>query len=488
LSRRQIRKPAEQPPGPCPDFVGALVQSAGEAILLIDFDGKVLFANCTATERMGMAAYPLAGRSVLELFPPEIGARHLANIQETIRNGQGAEHESWTVIGGQRRWYRTSIRPVRDAAGTVTSAMVLARDATEQKLSSERLERSESLYHSIFDALPDATHVVDAEMRVVLMNEAFRRWSRDIGIHGEPVGRRLLEWFPFLTRAVAAEYRQVFRTGRPLVANDLSAVGGRAFHTETHKVPLLRDGKVERIVTIVRDVTEKRHTEDALRAAHAKLMTAREEERRHLAAELHDSIGQHLVALKLAIENSKPQGQGLASDELRTALGGVTAYCNDIIREVRGICQGLYPPALESLGLAAALRQLAGYCRNGSVALRVRCGRGLANARFGPDLEIALYRIAQEAVNNALRHGQARRIVIVLGCRRRQLWMRVRDDGRGFGVAAVGNGGLGLTTMRQRAQAVDGTFEVRSQPGSTCVEVRVACRDGCPPLARSAKD
>ena len=154
------------------------------------------------------------------------------------------------------------------------------------------------------------------------------------------------------------------------------------------------------------------------------------------------------------------------------ALSGAIEKCVELIRQVRDICHGLYPPTLASFGLTTALRHLA----EGSVApapVMVRHSDGLETARYPPDVEIALYRIAQEAVHNALKHSGASRIEINIACDSGALVLSVTDDGVGFDPAQSSGKGLGFISMIERARTVGGQFAAASRQGETRIEVRV---------------
>jgi len=204
-----------------------------------------------------------------------------------------------------------------------------------------------------------------------------------------------------------------------------------------------------------------------------KLMTAREQERRHLASELHDSIGQSLVAMQLSIQKAVATAGKTLDDEQKSLCAAVAGKCRELVREVRQICHGLYPPVLESLGLAPALEQLLDYYRSAGTQAGVYCRPRMREARFSPDTEIALFRVAQEAVNNAIRHGKAEHIDVELEEDKGRVVLSITDDGKGFDVEAAANNGLGLNTMRDRMQAVGGELDITSRKGETQVRVSV---------------
>lgn len=209
-----------------------------------------------------------------------------------------------------------------------------------------------------------------------------------------------------------------------------------------------------------------------LRIAHNKLVNAREEERRRLARELHDSIGQRMIAMRLKLDDVRTDlpsgGQGLPD-----RLAKLSEQCLQTIQEIRSLGHGLYPPPLEQLGLVPALRQLAKACESKAVTTAVHCQPDLESRRFSRGVEIALFRIAQEAVSNAVRHGGPKHVELKLDYSQGQLLLTIVDDGCGFVPAEAAGTGLGLTSMQDHAEAVDGTVEIASEPGRTCIAARI---------------
>jgi signal transduction histidine kinase len=217
------------------------------------------------------------------------------------------------------------------------------------------------------------------------------------------------------------------------------------------------------LVGFLRDLTDARRAEETLKKAHMKLMTARDEERKYIAAELHDSVSQKLVALSMQLQNNAKIDSGSPSDT-----------CSELILDIRAICHGLYPPALETLGLVSALTQLEKYGKSAGLVTAIRCDPRIAQARFAPEIEIALFRIAQEAVNNSVRHSRGTNMDIDLMYTDGQLVLAVIDDGQGFDVKTAEGTGLGLRSMRDRARAIAATLTIDSEPGETRIEVAAA--------------
>jgi signal transduction histidine kinase len=187
---------------------------------------------------------------------------------------------------------------------------------------------------------------------------------------------------------------------------------------------------------------------------------AEEQERRRLGRELHDEAGQSLLLLRLQLEMLERD----APPRLRPELAVARVTTERIVAELRRIVAALSPAVLERLGLAAAIRQMAvrvGMACGAEVRLRIR---GPA-ARLPLTVQEVVYRIAQEALQNAAKHAHANQINLSLDSTDKRVRLCVADNGAGFAVEAARPTGFGLRGMRERAGLLGGTLEVRSSPG-----------------------
>jgi signal transduction histidine kinase len=205
-----------------------------------------------------------------------------------------------------------------------------------------------------------------------------------------------------------------------------------------------------------------RTTDQRMRTLAARLLDAQEIERSTIARELHDDVSQQLVLLTVELER----------------LGALDALdrVHTIARTVHDLSYRLHPDKLRLLGLTAAIGGLErDLSRLGSAIVFTH---GDVPSQLPDDLMVNLYRVAQEALHNAVIHGHAARVSLHLGSADRQVTLTVIDDGVGFEVEDAWGQGLGLATMRERVQALGGTFDVVSTPGSgTQVSVRVPLED-----------
>ncbi|MET4726573.1 signal transduction histidine kinase [Lysobacter enzymogenes] len=189
-----------------------------------------------------------------------------------------------------------------------------------------------------------------------------------------------------------------------------------------------------------------------------------EDERRRIARDLHDGVGQNLTALKLRLhelQSALDPAQAALHDGLAQAL----ALCGDTLEDTRELSRLLRPPILDDLGLASALRWLA-RSHDGRGGARVELELGELPELDG-ELQTLLFRTAQEALANASRHAQARRIRLSLQRSGEELHLQVRDDGCGCDpAAAMASGGNGLSGMRERLRLYGGRLDLSSAPGA----------------------
>jgi signal transduction histidine kinase len=204
-----------------------------------------------------------------------------------------------------------------------------------------------------------------------------------------------------------------------------------------------------------------------------RLVEAQENERRHIARELHDEAGQALVSLRYGLRLlEKEIDAGAAVGGRLTELVQTT---DSVIDGLHRLAADLRPASLDHLGLEAALRQLS---RSAATGLTVRFkARGLAGERLPAMMETALYRVVQEAMTNVVRHAQATRVDVLAQRRGERVLVMVEDDGVGFELGQARSGDhFGLLGMRERAEALGGTLTVESSPGAgTTVVVEVPC-------------
>ena len=209
---------------------------------------------------------------------------------------------------------------------------------------------------------------------------------------------------------------------------------------------------------------------ERIREIGGRLLSAQETERNRIAAELHDDISQQLVLLKLDLNLLTGMVQGQA----QAVAGEAVGYADGIATGIRDLSHRLYPAKLRLVGLVVALEGLIRELSHRNPGPSISFTHENVPAALPPDLTLCLFRIVQEALQNALKHSQAENVAVHLRGNSHSLTLTVVDDGVGFVVDEVWGYGLGLISMRERVEPIGGRFNVQSSPhGGTRLEANV---------------
>lgn len=350
--------------------------------------------------------------------------------------------------------------------------------AREKAAAEAALRRSHLLNRSLLDSLSIRIAVLDGDGRIIAVNAAWRRFA-EVGADPQPWpahGDDFLGYLDSVDNAygrgsgVAEGVRAVIDRHDRLFSLEVQQPLRTGSRWEAVRAMPLADSERGAVVSF-EDITPRMLSQLALHDAHARLrhlsrriVSTQEDERRAVALELHDDFGQSLAALKIALRGAQADPAS-APDRLDQSL----AITEELIGKMRRLAYSLRPPQLDSLGLEGSLRGLAEQQRR-ATGIAVDCRMGGLPRRPHPVIENACYRIAQEALNNATRHGRASQVVIELAGTERVLQLVVRDDGCGFdeeqAASRAANGGLGLVGMSERAALAGGRLRLRSVKGA----------------------
>ncbi|MFP4229090.1 MAG: PAS domain S-box protein [Salinivenus sp.] len=322
---------------------------------------------------------------------------------------------------------------------------------------------SEARAQAILDTTVDGIITIDADGIIETFNPA----AEDIfGYEAEEViGENVKVLMPPPYREEHDEYlRSYHETGRRKIIGIGREVRGRRKDGSTFPMDLavseveLDDRLI--FTGIVRDISERRRLEK-------EILNISEQERRRIGQDLHDGLGQMLTGIGLLSQDVtrdlEDEGHDRADD-----MAEITEHIKEADQYARDLSHGLIPVDVEANGLPEALRRLS---KNAERLYDVNCAFREVDTALVHDNTTAthLYRIAQEAVNNAVRHGDANGIHLILAAGDEQIRLQIRDDGTGFDVETVDDTGMGIRIMRYRARIIGGTLDISSTLGSGTV-------------------
>lgn len=382
------------------------------------------------------------------------------------------------AASGAIRWVWEKGVGIKDEAGTVRALEGFVTDITDQRAAHSALLQREALLSSIYQAVGDSIFYLTIEgegaYRFSSVNHAFLSVT-GLG-HDDIVGKRVDEVIPQPSLALVLDrYAQAIRTGEPVRWEETSIYPAGPLVGEVNISPVFDEsGECTHLVGSVRDIAGRKAAEVAAREANERLQSLsrrlldiREVERRQLANELHDELGQSLTAAKINLQSFQRFRHDSHSDDSR--LDESIRLVEEALQQVRSLSLELRPPMLDDLGLVAAVRWLADQHGRRS-GLDVTFTGNLLDRRVDAAAEIACFRVAQEALNNVVKHSAGRTVSIDLRTDDRLLHLVVRDDGIGFDVnraryLAVRGASMGLLGMEERAALTGGGIEWRSGAG-----------------------
>jgi len=367
----------------------------------------------------------------------------------------------------------------RDPSGSVVRIVGTHLDITERKRTESALRESEERLTLAFAGAQEGIWDWNLETNAVVYSS---RWKQMLGYSNEEIEPHVSAWERLVhpdDRGAAERADESVARGRPTYEAEF-----RLRHKDGHYVqvlsrgfPVRREpgGPVVRIVGTHFDLTDrqKREAERARTELLTRLVFVQEDERRRIARDMHDQLGEHLTALALRIGRLKQMCGD--STPLAREVDDLERIALSLDQDVDRLVWELRPTALDDLGLRAALTNyVQDWSNRTGIPARLHTS-GLLDARLAPDVETTLYRIAQEALNNAAKYSRARHVEVILERRHESVLLVVEDDGIGFEADGDVKGrGFGLVGMRERAALVGGNVEIESAPGQgTTVLVRI---------------
>ena len=387
-------------------------------------------------------------------------------------------------------------------------------NTTENKQSANTLSWSDERLRQLVENVTDyAIYITDLDGRIEAWNIGAERL---FGYSAEEILGQLVDIiFTPEDRAKGApaeEMKQAREVGCSSDERWVMSKDGSRFFVSGVLTPLYNNGELTGYAKIARDLTERVQMEEELRSARENLeikveertdelkqeimvrkrseertvrllrqiVSTQEDERKRIAREIHDQLGQQLTALRFTLESLKEQSEkGLDLNEQIEKLQEMTKRLDS---EVDFLAWELRPSVLDDLGLVVALDKFVQEWSGHYRILAEFHTSGLGKKRLQPDIEINLYRIAQEALNNIVKHAKANQVGVLLELVNDDVTLIVEDDGKGFEPSdkedlTADDRGMGLLGMRERAALIGGTLEIESAPGEgTTIFARIPVR------------
>lgn len=421
---------------------------------------RFVAANNIAVEKYGYSESEIKKMKIFDLHP-EVDVEAVKKEAEKDLKLEKTGFDVWVhqtksgeklivEISGSRIYYNGSVH-----------RLIIANDITEKREVEEKLRASEEQYRLLFDQNPIPMWIYDPDtLRFSTTNQAARKkygYTRE-----EFSEMTILDIRPENDREAVKEDVKKWRRGEAVSFSEWVHITkqGEKLIVEISASNIIYEGHSQRLI-IANDITSQRRAEERAISA---IIEGEERERQRIAKELHDGLGQYLSAANMNLETVYEDLEGLEGKLKKSYKTGLELLKQSII-ETRTISQNLLPKAIQDYGLGLAVESLINQLRNTNPDIQFYLYRNLGEASIPDKVQINLYRIAQEALSNAIRHGKPENIDLQLIWSDDEILLTVEDNGMGFDKEKSDGKGLGLRSMKTRVGAMSANLDIVSTLG-----------------------
>lgn len=385
---------------------------------------------------------------------------------------------------------RISLEELKSASEEIPAAdMDLPTTDRELMMSFEELKRSNRKFHDLLISIDIGIILLDRSLRLNYLSSAARRLFNLASIDEHTFLSDIAKQFDLAN--LEADAKSVLSTLEPTerevslngsdryllrIVPSLTAEGaiGGVLITFTD-ITRIKTPEAVPIEMLREEIEERKLTETNVRQLLRRLVDIQEEERKRIARNIHDQLGQELTALRIHLESLRTISS--VDQEMDDQISKALKFANDLDRSVDFLTWELRPASLDHLGLAPALAELVkSWSDRFGISAEFQ-STGTENLRLSPEAETNLYLFAREALHNIFKHAQATNVGLMFENRDGQVVLIIEDDGKGFdfeSISTANSRGLGIVSMRERAALIGAEVEIESKPGEgTSVYVRL---------------
>jgi len=454
------------------------------AIIRLDLEGNITTWNRGAESVFGYKDREIVGKPLYQLFDEgdrDRPARYLSTARSTghVRDECQQIQKDGTVF-----WSTLDLTLLKTADGQARGYALITRDITERRRQQEEIEERNAQLDAFFSNAPVGLAIIDKNLRFQRINSPFSRLN----------GLSLEENRGLNVRDVTSEIRvqlesmiqRVVDTGVPILNREIRGQAPPNSNTASWWLksffPISQeDGSVTQIGAIAQDITQLKKAENTVRWLSGRLLQSRDDERRRLARDLHDSLGQILTAVKMNLSYLSRDSVHL-DERGHNAVTESRDLIDTCIKEVRTLSHLLHPPMLDEVGLLPAIRWFVnGFSQRSGID--VKLDLPLTMRRFPIELEIAVFRAVQESLTNVHRHSGSPTATVRLNAQNGEIMLEVSDQGCGIPPQKLAARqeqvmiGIGILGMRERMRQLGGQIEISSANKGTSVYVKLPMKE-----------
>ncbi len=458
-----------------------VVDNANEGIVITQ-DGMLKFVNPKVKEYTGFSGKNFKTESLIDYIHPDDREMVIEHHRKRLAGEEKPRIYSMRMIDreGNTRWIQNNGVLVEWEGRPATLNFLL--DITDRKQALDALAESEEKYRQLFESDSDAVMIFDAE--TLRFEDANPATLNLFGYSKE-------EFLALTVEDISAE-KEKTRSAVEKVSHDetpsmkiplrnFTRKDGSQFPGEISVGKFFSGGR-QKIISAVRDITERIQADEKIRALTQELIKVQENERNRIARYLHDHVAQDLSTLKIGLETLFDEPQKLTPKK-KKKISEISRVLQESISSVRDLSYDLRPPGIQQLGIGRTVYQ---YCEDFAESNNISVdyySAGIKDLKLEFDTAINLYRLIQEALNNIRMHAEADQVIVRLVASSPNIILRIEDNGKGFDVErrlakALKEKRMGLSNMEERVSLLQGTMNIKSQPSKgTRIFIEVPCRE-----------
>ncbi|MES2287058.1 MAG: PAS domain-containing protein [Bacteroidota bacterium] len=455
-----------------------MLARVSDAFVSVDNNGHYTYMNQKAGELFDRDPKKTIGKNIWAEFPESIGQPFQIAYEKAMREQKLVQIEVY--YQPYNKWFENNIYP------SPSGLSIYFRDITEKKQAEEKIKASQEQLQLIYDSVSDSLFLIDVlpeeKYKMISINKSF---TSSTGLtNGQVLNKYIHEIIPEPSlQIVLKNYAEVVRQKQIIEWEETTSYPTGVKTGKVYMTPILdEEGKCVQLLGVVHDITEQKMAEteilemnEQLRSLSGHLQNIREEERTHIAREIHDDLGQQLTGLKFALTALKNKNEKeLHLTLLMERTNDMIDMVNTTIVSVRRIAKELRPSVLDDLGLEAAIEWYAKEYEE-RTEMKIVLESKLDDQKFSKDINTAVFRIFQESLTNITRHSEATEVDVKIFFQENNLVLVIIDNGIGISDERKNNrSSLGLLGMHERATYLDGTFTIeKHQNGGTIVTVKI---------------
>lgn len=462
-------------------FYRSLIADGLDVTLLLQPDGKIVFATPSVKHLLGYTPDELQERTAFEFIHPEDIAFAFESFNKEVHENPEVKFIIVRIKKKSGEWLPCMVRGHNLLDNPDVNAIaVYIHDDTPRKQATEALKQSEKQFRKLIRDLQVGVMLMDAEGNIMLANQAAYKVFEVTEDY--LLGEKIWELFSNVChedeRQFQTDERPAFiaMSKKELVKDVVMGMWNKERKERIWIIinaePILdENGDLQNIVCSFTDITERKKFEKKKLAEKIRYqrqisqatIDGQEKERLEIGKELHDNLGQQLTTVKLFLDLAKSSESDQAMEMINLASKGV----NDLINEVRAMSRSLVPPTLRDLGFVDAINDLLDSLRPAKKINIEFSYPEMEDDVLNDQLKLALYRIIQEQVNNILKHASADKVIITLDVKGEAITLSIKDDGVGFDTMSVKKG-IGIMNIRNRVELLGGSVQINSAPGEGC--------------------